>query len=176
MLLSIRLWLGEKIFGTIGYPIFPAGVRVAPKRMIKWRCQEPELEGLLYAAANTSFPIPKLYEVHRHLGQLALEIEYLEGCETLHVCWRFLSKQQKHDIVNEVSGYIKQLRKLEPPDKYRISSTNGGPCRDVRVGSSARFGPFVDSTGFHKCLRGNTEGELARAMFGDKVMNIHSRE
>ncbi|KJX95254.1 Protein kinase-like domain like protein [Zymoseptoria brevis] len=171
-MLAVRLWLGSKIFGPVGI----VGVRVAPKRMIKWNCEEPELEALRYAAANTSIPIPRLYRAHSYRGHLALEMEFFPGCDILQVCWRKYSQEQKAAIVDEVSGYIAQLRQLEPSHLERISSTDGGPCRDIRIGSVRRFGPFDDSLAFHQCVRGGVPEEHAQKFFGDEVMRVHRRE
>nr|POF08136.1 hypothetical protein CFP56_62716 [Quercus suber] len=175
MLLAVRLWIGQKVFGTVGDSDAPVGVRVSTRRMIKWRCQEPELEGHLYAAAHTSIPVPKLYKVHRYRGRLALEMEYFRGCDTLQRRWHSFSTQQKRAAVDQVSGYIQQLRALAPPDPRRISSAHDGACCDVRVASAKRFGPFVDSHAFHQCLRAGTSDEAGRAMFGDEVLRIHAR-
>ncbi|KAM3422441.1 hypothetical protein BST61_g2789 [Cercospora zeina] len=154
-MLRIRLWLGEKIFGLVG----SVGARVSPHRMIKWNCEEPELEALRFAAANTNIPVPRLYRMHRLNDQLALEMEFLSGCATLQDCWRNYTIQQKQAVVDEIGVFIKQLRKLEPPDPQRISSTSGGACRDIRVGTVRRFGPFADSAAFHRiCF---THGDLA---------------
>lgn len=176
MLLSIRLWVGEKLFGFVGDQSCPAGVRVSQKRMIKWQCEAPEVEALRFAAANTTIPIPKIYRVHHYGGKLAIEMEYLTGCSTLRIAWRQLSLQQRHAIVDEVATYIKQLRKLKPLREHEISSTHGGPCRDIRVISVKLFGPFQNSSAFHECLRGGVDMETGKKSFGEHVIEVHARD
>lgn len=171
-MLALRLWLGGKIFGPVGI----VGARVTPTRMIKWNCEEPELEGLRYAAANTTIPVPRLYRVHRLNHKLALEMEFFPGCETLQVCWRNYTYQQKQAIVDEIAGFIKQLRTLEPPSPQRVSSTDGGACRDIRVSTVKRFGPFDDTAAFHECIRGGILQDYVKEAFGEKVMQVHQRQ
>ncbi|KAK4574083.1 hypothetical protein LTR86_001844 [Recurvomyces mirabilis] len=171
-MLALRLWLGGKFFGLVG----SVGARVTPGRMIKWDCDEPELEGLRYVAANTDIPIPRLYRVHRFNRRLALEIEFFSGCDTLQACWRGYTYDQKQAIVDQIGGFIKQLRKLEPPHPQRISSTDGGACRDIRVGSVKRFGPFDDLAAFHECVRGGIAPEHVEDTFGAKVARVHQRK
>lgn len=170
-LLPFRLWLGKKVFGYIGMGV---GVRIGPTRMIKWRCEQPEVEGHLYAAQNTTIPVPKVYRIYHLHGKLAIEMEYLRGCEELGVEWRSLSAHQKQALVNDIGAYIKQLRALRPPVGFerRISSTNGGPFRDTRLGTNRLFGPFNTSAEFHDCVRLG----MAENAFGPKVMQVHSRE
>jgi hypothetical protein len=171
-MLAIRLWLGCKIFGSVSV----VGARVAPERMIKWSCEEPELEGQRYAAANTTIPLPRLFRVHRYRDLWALEMQFFRNCDILQVCWRHYSLTQKEAIVNEISGFIAQLRRLEPPHSNRVSSTDGNACRDIRIGSAQRCGPFDDIAAFHKCVRGGVPDEHMAKIFGDEVAEVHQRD
>lgn len=136
---ALLLWLGGKIYGSMDM----FGTRISHQRMVKYT-EEPELEAHRYVAANTTIPIPRPQGVHKHRGQLALEMEFLPGCRTLQRCWKGFTEVEKQALVDEISGYIKQLRDLEPPNPTRVSSTNGNPCRQIRVGSVKRFAPFDD--------------------------------
>jgi len=170
-MLPLRLWLGNKIYGSVGI----SGTRVSPKRMVKINCEEPEIEAHRYVAANTTIPIPRLYGVHKYRGQLAVEMELLTGCETLQKCWKRFTDVEKQALVDEISGYVKQLRELEPPDARRVSSTEGNACRQIRVGSVKRFGPFDDISAFHSLIRGNCDFERSQQIFGEDVVRVHQR-
>lgn len=170
-MLSLRLWLGDKIYGSVGISC----TRISPDRMIKYT-EESELEAHRYVAANTTIPIPRLHGVHKHRGQLALETEFLPGCETLQRSWKRFTDVEKQALVDEISGYIKQLRELEPPNANRVSSTDGNACRQIRVGSVKRFGPFDDIPAFHKLIRGNWDFEKSQQIFGEDVVQVHQRE
>lgn len=171
-MLSLRLWLGGKIYGSVGV----SGTRISPNRMVKWNCEEPEVEAHRYVAEHTTIPVPRLFGVHKVRGELALEMEFLPGCEILQVCWKNFTHQQKQALVDEISGYIKQLRALEPPNPHRVSSTDGNACRQIRVGSVKRFGPFDNISAFHKLIRGNWDFEKSTQLFGEDVVRVHQRD
>ncbi|CZT18479.1 uncharacterized protein RCC_04324 [Ramularia collo-cygni] len=177
MLLALRIWLGEHLFGIIGNPSFPAGYRISPKRVVKWPCDEPEVEGHQFVITNTDLPVPRIYRTHKWRGHLAIEMEFLPRCTTLKQCWHELSERQREQIADQLSGYIQQLRSLEPPPARsgRVSATNGGACRDIRVGSVESFGPFENVSAFHCCLRGGVEPDAAQEIFGEKVADVHRR-
>ena len=143
--------------------------------MIKWNCEEPELEAHRYVAANTTIPIPRLHKVHHRNGKLALEIEFLPDCDILQSCWRNFTDQQKHAVVDEISGYTKQLRELEPPNSHRVSSTDGNACRQIRVASVKRSGTFEDIAAFHRFVRGNVDLEGCKDVFDEAVARTHQR-
>jgi len=170
-MLSFRLWLGKKIYGS-NISI----VRISPTRMIKWGCEESELEAHRYIAANTTIPVPKLHRVHNLRGKLALEMEYIADGEILRAHWGDYTDQQKMALVDEVAGYINQLRDLEPPNAHRVSSTDGNACRQIRVGSVKRFGPFDDIPAFHNFIRGNMDFENTLQGFGEEVVQVHQRD
>lgn len=174
-LLSLRISIGKRLFGTVGPRDVPVGWRISPSRMIKWPCQAPELEAHRFAAANTTLPVPRLYKAHRWHGRLAIEMEYIDGCCTLQSCWRKMSDDQKRTIVDEFSGYYQQMRAAEPPDHVKVSSTDGGPCRDIRIGTVKLCGPFDDSAAFHQCLRGGVPIERCSSTFGSEVGIVHER-
>nr|POE47192.1 hypothetical protein CFP56_00524 [Quercus suber] len=176
MLLSSRIWLGNLLFSVIGSSDRPGGARISPGRLIKWPCQQTELEALLYVAANTTIPVPKVYRTYQYNGKLAIEMEYLRGCKTVQDSWTELLDQEKERAVEQVAGYIEQLRALQPSDKQRVPSTDGGCCRDIRVGTSKLFGPFADISKFHRFIRGGIPIESSHTVYSEKVAEIHTRD
>jgi aminoglycoside phosphotransferase (APT) family kinase protein len=169
ILLAIRLWIGKRLFGTLG----PCGVRVSPRRIIKGPCDSSELEALEYVAKHTSIPVPKVFGTYRSLGRLYIEMEYVPGMD-LQAAWRGLSPEQKKAIVNMVASYISQLRSLEQPRKEVVGSAGLNECLDHRIGS-APFGPFQDHATFHSFLRRHIPLENSGEVFGEEVKRCHSR-
>ncbi|CAG8282562.1 unnamed protein product [Penicillium salamii] len=170
-LLSLRLWIGKKIFGTVG----PHGVRVSPSRMVKGPCATPELAALKYVAEHTSIPVPKVFNVHYYDNDIYIEMEYVRGM-SLEAAWYrgHLSQEQKNHIITEVAGYISQLRKLEPPQEGIVASASFNEALDHRVGSYT-FGPFTSHEGFHSYLRANVPIENCKEVIGPEVSTCHSR-
>ncbi|KAI7283103.1 hypothetical protein KC345_g3098 [Hortaea werneckii] len=175
VILPLRIWMGKRLFGKVGSSPSRIIVRISPTRIVKWPCDPPELEAMSYVAANTDIPLPRLYRSYRWRGKLALEMEYVKGGVPLVSCWAELSVEQKQKIVTDLSSYIKQLRALKPAKNFGVSSTEGGRCRDVRVGTAKLFGPFEDVASFHKFIRGGLPAGAFRDTFGDEFVEIHQR-
>ncbi|KXT05649.1 hypothetical protein AC578_5629 [Pseudocercospora eumusae] len=176
MFLSLRIWLGRRPFGVIGDCNWPAGFLLSPSHLLNWPCEAPELEALRYVSENTTIPVPRIYGTHHWHGKLAIEMQFFKDCETLNVAWRHLTSEQRREIVTEVAGYVAQLRALQPLNASKISSTLGGPCRDVRVGSVKLFGPFQDSDEFHQAIRGGVPSDNVKDIFGEQVASTHARK
>lgn len=170
-LLSLRLWIGKRVFGAVG----PHGVRVSPGRMIKGPCAAPELAALKYVAEHTSIPVPKVFNAHYYDDDLYIEIEYVREM-SLEAAWHRdnLSQDQKNQIVAEVAGYISQLRKLKPPWEGIVASASLDGVLDHRVGSYT-FGPFTNHDGFHSYLRADVPIENCDESLGPEVTLCHSR-
>ncbi|KAE8371337.1 kinase-like protein [Aspergillus bertholletiae] len=146
-LLSIKLWIGKRLFGQVGQ----SGVRIRPHRIIKGPY------------------------VHHHRDGLYLELGYINGID-LQAAWLggCLSQDQKRHIITEVSGYINQLRSLEPPCKGIVSSADLEACHYHRIGSST-FGPFNEHAEFHSFLRRHIRIEDSTQVFSKEVTDCHSR-
>ena len=172
LFLRARLWLGKKRFGSLG----PSVVRVSKARVIKGPCELVELEALKYVAQYTSLPVPRVYGTYRVDGRLYIEMEYIEG-ETVQAAWvgRLLSSAEKKVIVEQVAGYIKRLRLLEPPQKGVVASAEFKQCLDYRVGYTL-FGPFFSHEEFHSFLRGHIPLESCTQVYGESVTLCHARQ
>ncbi|KAE8353875.1 kinase-like protein [Aspergillus coremiiformis] len=170
-LLSIKLWIGKRIFGLVGQ----SGVRISPHRIIKGPCEITELAALTYIAEHTSIPVPKILNIYHSRDGLYIELEYIRGMD-LQAAWLggHLSQDQKRHIITEVTGYVTQLRSLEPPHTEIVASANLEACLDHRVGPST-FGPFNDHAEFHSFLRRHIDIENCTQTFGQEVIDCHSR-
>ena len=131
------------------------GAIVSPKPIVK-ECDECEVEAMEYVAKNTTIPVPKIIKKHRCKGGVRVEMECIEG-DFLNTLWcrNKLSDEQKNSIVDEVSSYIKQLRKLNPPEEGLVGSAFGNAVFDYTVDWSP-FGPFKNHDMFHAFRRKNT--------------------
>lgn len=168
MLLSLRLWLGEKRYGILG----SGAIRISPKRMVKLGCEPAEAEGLQFTAGNTPIPVPKVYRVHVVDGKQAIEMECIPDCQSLPASWRHFSEEQRRAVVSNVSDYIRQMRALRPKDERKIPSTAGGPLRVIRLGTVGVFGPFDDCEAFHDCVRCGLKPQA----LGEEVTRVHERQ
>lgn len=174
MWLALRLWLGRRLFGVIGDPTYPTGVLISPSRVVKWPCEQAEVDAMLFAATRTTIPIPKLYRTHVHRGRLGIEMEFVKGT-CLDECWTLLTASEKQNIMTQLGSYVAQMRALTPSNDDAVSSASGGPCMEHRVGAKP-FGPFSSVEEFHACLRGGMPMKAVAETFGESVVQCHTRK
>ncbi|EME84115.1 uncharacterized protein MYCFIDRAFT_173163 [Pseudocercospora fijiensis CIRAD86] len=157
ILLSFRIRLGNLLFDVFQNSSRPGGARVSPRRLVKWPCKQSELEALLYVAANTTIPVPKVYRTYQYHGELAIEMEYFRGCKTVQDAWHELSDQEKERAAEQYYSLLtsKMSRQRTEDDL---------------------FGPFDNISSFHRFLRGGIPIESADTVFGEKVAEIHQRK
>ncbi|KAB8215125.1 kinase-like protein [Aspergillus novoparasiticus] len=164
-LLSIRLGIGRKVFGTVGR----LGVRTSRNRIVKGPCEVAELTALQYVARHTNVPVPKVYSVYHCPDGLYIELEYIRGLD-LQRAWLggYLSPAQKKQMVSEIAGYIGQLRRLEPPRKEILGSAGLEGGLDYRIGFFP-FGLFQTHEEFHCFLRKNIPIEDSTKAFSQEL-------
>jgi hypothetical protein len=169
--LRARLWWGKKRFDSLG----PRVVRVSEARIIKGPCDSAELETLKYVAQYTSVPVPKVYSTYDANGRLYIEMEYFEG-QTLQAALanHLLSSVEKKAVVEELAGYIRQLRLLGPPQRG-VASAEFKQCTDCRIGYTP-VGPFLTHGEFHSFLREFISLESCTRVYGESVTLCHIRQ
>ncbi|KAL2760728.1 hypothetical protein ACRALDRAFT_1059516 [Sodiomyces alcalophilus JCM 7366] len=149
--LRLRIWASRYLYsgrsrgGSLG-----TIVRLPFGKVVKLNTSRNELDAMEYVRSHTSIPVPKLYEVYeRPNGAVHLVMECLPGDGTDYAN---MSPEQIRAFGQELSGYLQQLRSLEPPEKGFIGSVTRGSLLDHRVGH-VRFGPFNSVEDFHSYLR-----------------------
>jgi hypothetical protein len=103
-------------------------------------------------------------------------MEYFEG-ETLQAAWagHLLSSAEKKAVVEELAGYIRQLRLLEPPQRGAVASAEFKQCVDYRIGYTP-IGSFLNHEEFHSFLRGYVPLESCTQVYGESVTLCHTRQ
>jgi len=93
----------------------------------------------------------------------------------LETAWtkNLLSVDQKKAIVDELAGFVRQLRELEPPQDGIVASADSNFCLDYRIGTRP-VGPFFNHAEFHTFLRGNIPLEDCGKVYGQQVLQCHS--
>ncbi|OAL49339.1 kinase-like protein [Pyrenochaeta sp. DS3sAY3a] len=170
LLLHIRTSVAKNLFGPLG----PSVVRVGRDRVVKGPCQLAELEALRFIARSTSIPVPRIRRTYTYHGKLFIELQYIKGID-LESAWiqNLLSVDQKKAIVDELAGFTRQLRELEPPQKGIVASADLNSCVDYRIGTRP-VGPFSSHEEFHTFLRGNIPLEDCGKVYGQQVLQCHS--
>ena len=131
-----------------------------------------------YVANNTSIPVPKVKRVWREDEVTYITMNMVGGVE-LDAVWHLMCKRKKRKVVEQLKGYIGQLRALKPLIDGAVMSVSGGPLRDgSRVGLE-RFGPFQNHDDFHQFLRGGGVGipmeafQMIKGIDSEKIVHSH---
>lgn len=110
------------------------------------RLDSSEVKTMRFVAANTSIPVPRVYE--ECMGPVrSYTMEYIEG-DPLDKVWKDLPEEQKLAIVKQVRGFICEMRTLK--GSY-IGAIDHGKADDSRM-QSIKGGPFDDEHGFNEFL------------------------
>ena len=109
-----------------------------------------------FVRQHTCIPVPRVFKAYRaEDGTEHLVMEHIEGMD-LDRAWNdSMPRAHKQAIVQQLAGYVAQLRSLEPPKPGCVGSLNGAPIADGRLG--ARYvGTFPSVELFHRFVRRNT--------------------
>lgn len=81
------------------------------------RLDDHEAAIMRYIAENTTIPVPKVYKVEKddEGSVTSIEMEYMPG-RTLDKVWPDMTEAQRLSVMEELRGYILQLRKLKGND------------------------------------------------------------
>lgn len=117
------------------YTTFPHGMGRNP---------EPnEAVALRFIKENTSIPVPKVFSC----GWDRITMEYVEG-ETLRDAWPQLTADQRSAVLDQLKGYISQMRSLNGKVLCRIDGEGA-----LVTGFFTRSGgPFRNMADFHNWL------------------------
>lgn len=166
--------------GYILYPEFREGrtTRLGPRTFIKaCICNDAtEAATLRFIARHTTIPVPKVRRVFCSNGRRYILMDFVRNCVQMDVAWRRWPADTRRRAVEQLKGYMGQLRALPPPAEGIVASVTGGPLLDNgRMGET--FGPFSSHDDFHRFLRAEFSLEDF-SMFQvkmDDIMVVHRR-
>lgn len=168
--LRLRVWASQYLYPGKNRAGWGNIVRLPFGKVLKISTGRNELEAMEFVRANTSIPLPRLYEVYeRPDGTVGLVMEELPGDGTEYAN---MGPEQIQAFGQELAGYLQQLRRLKPPEKGFIGSVSQGPLLDYRVGQ-VTFGPFHRIADFHFYLR--LGGPLETWTKDPVVKEVHGR-
>ncbi|KAF7793918.1 hypothetical protein EIP86_005040 [Pleurotus ostreatoroseus] len=100
-----------------------------------------------YVARYTTIPVPRLHDVFTWQGRTYIVMDYVKGV-TLRNIWPRLSQQERRNAIQQLQGYIEQLRSLPPPDPDRVQGIDRKSCYDLRM--RGEYGPYDSVDAFHE--------------------------
>ncbi|THG96354.1 hypothetical protein EW026_g5467 [Hermanssonia centrifuga] len=141
-------------------------VKLGDGRVVKYGlCIRPEEAKVMkYIQSNTHIPLPGNVEYVSENGKSYLFMDHIDG-EPLKVAWQHLQKHERANILNELKGYMEELRALRPdgPDGNKpsyIGSLDRGPCADRRVVGAYKCGPFDTEREFNDHIVANLRDRI----------------
>ncbi|WEW56704.1 hypothetical protein PRK78_002152 [Emydomyces testavorans] len=91
-----------------------------------------EAEAMQLIASNTSIPVPKIYCAFERKGITYIVMSRLDG-SPIGKNWSQRSDQSKKQLLEQLKGYINEMRTLKPPTVGVVEGVNGSKLYDVRV-------------------------------------------
>jgi tRNA A-37 threonylcarbamoyl transferase component Bud32 len=133
---------------------------------------------------KTTIPVPKIYNAYldNETGHGTIIMDYVEG-EELRYVWDKLKPEERSSIIEQLRGYMEQLRSIEGSF---IGSIDNTYCEDqLFTDDLGSYGPYEDENSFHegiiKALRSSQEGpytemvaDFIRALPQHRIVLTHS--
>ncbi|KAI1919258.1 hypothetical protein LOZ52_005506 [Ophidiomyces ophidiicola] len=114
-------------------------------------------EAMQVIASNTSMPVPKIYCAFERKGITYIVMSRLKGLP-IGSNWSQRSDQSKKKLLEQLKGYIDEMRSLKPPAVGVVEGVNGTMLYDLRVSSDMEgYGPFDSIPSFHSFLTNAVE-------------------
>ncbi|KKZ60975.1 hypothetical protein EMCG_04399 [[Emmonsia] crescens] len=109
-------------------------------------------ETMQLIASNTSIPVPKIYCAFERKGITYIVMSCARSTTIGHN-WSERSDQSKTLLLQQLRGYIEEMRALKPPAPGVVGGVNGAKLYDPRIPDGVPgFGPFDTIQSFHSFL------------------------
>ncbi|PPQ69923.1 hypothetical protein CVT26_013249 [Gymnopilus dilepis] len=96
-----------------------------------------------FVRKSTSIPVPRVLDVFEFNGMVHILQEYVDG-DLLVDIWPTLDPDSRRRCMQQLRGYLDELRSLSPPHPGRVEAVNSSCCVDDRISSSWRLFDNVD--------------------------------
>ncbi|RDB18648.1 hypothetical protein Hypma_014700 [Hypsizygus marmoreus] len=113
--------------GTVLYEAMGRKViKISATLVAKCGASAAEVHNMNFVRAHTDIPVPCTYLLFDTGHRSYAVMEYLDG-DTLEVQWDSLEETRRTSVVEQLGGYLCQLRALENPSSVP-GPVDGGPC------------------------------------------------
>jgi aminoglycoside phosphotransferase (APT) family kinase protein len=107
---------------------------------------------MTFVRRYTSIPVPRVWFTVHWRGCSYIYMSRASGI-VLHDVWMTSTSEMRERVVQQLAGYVEQLRTLKSPYGPIICSILRGPVWDSRLLSNGTSGPFVDEGRMNYQLR-----------------------
>ncbi|KAI9831402.1 MAG: hypothetical protein M1826_003575 [Phylliscum demangeonii] len=112
-----------------------------------------EAAAMRLVATSTSIPVPTLLCAFERKGTTYLVMRRIKG-DHISTNWHQRSEASRAALLAQLRGYLRDLRHLPHPRPGWVAAADLTTLHDVRVEPDrAGFGPFPNSSAFHRFLR-----------------------
>jgi serine/threonine protein kinase len=132
------------------------------RRFIKrgTRVRITEAKTMEFIAANTTIPVPRVLDTFTYNGTPYIIMEYVEAF-VLEDVWPKMTTEEKLSCMDQLKGYLQQLRELICPEPGKVQAVDGSGCWDDRL-NVGEFGPYdsheeFNAAVFHQFVREHPE-------------------
>ncbi|OAA60503.1 Protein kinase-like domain protein [Niveomyces insectorum RCEF 264] len=115
-----------------------------------------EANTIQFVRERTSIPVPKVYCSFVFKGHAYILMGRLPG-RCLGDGWLFRSAESRACLLEQLRRMVEELRRIKPPENFRIGNIDGGPFYDGRLPDKQFWGPYATIRDFHRDLRNNME-------------------
>lgn len=133
----------------------------------------PEADNIRFIRNNTTIPVPRVVASARGHGKSFMLMTCIPG-EELEAAWPKLNQSQRDSVVQQLRGFVDELRQLKPPSSLppgAVCSLKNEPMHESRVASVTPFGPFANEDSFNRGLL----HVIKRFVYQGKIDDIYSR-
>ncbi|KAF4615829.1 hypothetical protein D9613_012438 [Agrocybe pediades] len=116
----------------------------------KCKVRVQETRTMDYIANSTTIPVLRVYGVFIYRRCIHIVQELMPG-DVLQDVWRFMTEEDKRSCMQQLRGYVDQLRSLEPPHPGRVEAVDGRGVIDSRL-FPYEYGPFPNHEEFHRYI------------------------
>ncbi|KAF4615822.1 hypothetical protein D9613_012437 [Agrocybe pediades] len=104
------------------------------------RVRLQEARTIDFIAKNTTIPVPRVHAVYEYRGNIHIVQDRVPG-NVLQDVWSTLSAEDRQSLMEQLRGYVRQLRSLEPPHPGKVEAVDGSTIIDDRL-FLHEHGPF----------------------------------
>lgn len=100
-----------------------------------------------FIAKHTTIPVPRIVDVFKYNGTVHMVQEFIDA-PLLWQVWPKLGLNDRKRCMDQLKGYLEQLRSLVPPEPGKVQSVDGEGFTDNRLGYD-EWGPFESHDAFN---------------------------
>lgn len=92
--------------------------------------------------------MPRAFDIFKFRGSTNIIQEYIDGAVLADV-WAKMGLDERTSCMDQLKGYMAQLRSLTPPEPGRVQAVDRSGCFDDKLHYPGEWGPFESHDAFN---------------------------